>query len=581
MTTTPTFWGSEVTLTNDIFAFGPRITALADGTFILTWQSDDDIVGKHLDELGSFTAGNFLQGISSAATRPLSTPIVTQQDDGRIVVNYDLDDGSMPIDHDVIWGNVSSDYSTVTSTFGTEQSAYSEVLVDSTAHTATSTGSAGGALLLNYTGPGDATNMVLQFTDGIGNQASNKIYIDSSSTRLEQNGAMAGLHTGFVAVAYESVLQSGSFPRDIRLHVYTPDEEDASGGAVIVSATNVNAAFPDIVELADGNFVVAWQQNGGIAFRRFSGNGIAVDASPVPIASSSGGLLPKIAPLNDHGFMVAWVAGSGTETDGTPDMDIFLQRYDAGGSTVGSQIHLDKPGDQGLFSLDIATLADGRVLLTYQSETGDSTNVTTLNYQFFDPREHTITATSGNDNYVGREDGATIYGLEGDDKLAGRAAADILFGNEGKDKLFGYDGNDTLRGGEGNDILRAGRGQDIVRGGAGADSLTGGPDADTFVFGSIDDSTRALAGRDTIRDFKHGQGDIIDVHQIDARSNKNGNQDFDFIGTSNFHHQAGELRVAHQGGDTIVYADVNGDGTADFAISLDGDVNLKAADFHL
>ena len=57
-------------------------------------------------------------------------------------------------------------------------------------------------------------------------------------------------------------------------------------------------------------------------------------------------------------------------------------------------IHIDKPGDQGFGSLDIATLADGRVIVTYGSETGDSTNVDTLNYQIFDPRDAYITAAA-------------------------------------------------------------------------------------------------------------------------------------------------------------------------------------------
>ena len=45
--------------------------------------------------------------------------------------------------------------------------------------------------------------------------------------------------------------------------------------------------------------------------------------------------------------------------------------------------------------MSIATLDDGRVILTYGSETGNATNVNTLNYQIFDPREAIINATNG------------------------------------------------------------------------------------------------------------------------------------------------------------------------------------------
>ena len=48
--------------------------------------------------------------------------------------------------------------------------------------------------------------------------------------------------------------------------------------------------------------------------------------------------------------------------------------------------------------MSLATLDDGRVIITFGNETGDATNITTLNYQIFDPRENVINATNGRDN---------------------------------------------------------------------------------------------------------------------------------------------------------------------------------------
>jgi Ca2+-binding RTX toxin-like protein len=575
MTTTPTLWGSEITFTFDPLAFGPKVTALSDGTFILAWENGEDIFGRHLNELGSFTGGDFLSAVSSSIIKPISAPIITEQSDGRVVVNYRLLFDDSPQDFDVFWHSPNDTFTPHSSVFGTENSGFDEILLDSTAREG-----GGGAIIYNYTGPGNVSNLVLRFTDSIGQQASNQIFIDSSATRLEQNPALTGLHTGFVAVAYESVLTSGAFPRDIRLKVYTPAEANVSGD-VIVSATNVGASFPDITELQDGSFVVTWQQNGGIGFRRYIGNGVPIDATPQLIPGSSGGFLPKITPLNDNGFMVAWTEINGTESDGSPELDIFLQRYDVSGNVVGSTIHLDKLGDQGLAGLDIATLADGRVVLSYQSETGNATNLTTLNYQIFDPRDNIINATNGDDNFVSREDGASIFGFLGNDKLTGRADVDSLYGNQGNDNLFGAFGNDFLRGGSGDDILKGGAGLDFIRGGTGADSLTGGSQADLFFFKSIDESTVLPIGRDTIFDFKRVEGDIINVRQIDANINKGGNQNFEFIGDDRFNNEAGELRFNHKNGNTLVNADVDGDGDADFSVLVIGEINFKGADFHL
>ena len=79
---------------------------------------------------------------------------------------------------------------------------------------------------------------------------------------------------------------------------------------------------------------------------------------------------------------------------------MFLQRFDGLGNVIGNRVHFNKPGDQGLFDLSIGTLADGRVIVAYGSETGDATNVTTLNYQMVDPREPDIFGTAGNDDVV-------------------------------------------------------------------------------------------------------------------------------------------------------------------------------------
>ena len=574
MTTTPTYWGTEVTVSNDFLAFGVRVAALSDGTFVMSWENGDDIFARQLNELGSFTGGNFLQDVSTNATRPLSLPIVFEQTDGRVVVQYDKDDGASPVDHDVFWVSPASDFSSTGFPYGTRASPYNEVLIDAVARPPTSTGPGGAAIVYNYDS-GSNTYMVMQFTDSIGQEASNQIFIDSSSTRTEQNPALASLHTGFVAVAYES-FHNTNFSRDIRMKVYSPDGTQVSSDLIV---SGDGGAFPDVVELQGGSFVVTWQQGDGIAFRRYIGNGFA-DGGVTVIPNTSGGFVPKITALNDGGFIVAWSDIDGTETDGSPELDIYLQRFDVGGGAIGDIVHLDKAGDQGLFDMNIETLADGRVVLVYSSETGDSTNLTTLNYQIFDPRESLIDGTNENDNFVSREDGATIKGYLGDDKLTGRLGNDKLLGNEGNDTLFGSGGVDKLHGGDGDDIVKGGAGKDMVQGGLGADQLSGGSGGDTFVFATIDDSTVLLAGQDAILDFKLNQ-DKISLKHIDADTTKGGNQAFTFIGKDGFNDEAGELRAVKQGGDTYVSGDVDGDGSADFMIHLVGKLKLDASDFAL
>lgn len=88
----------------------------------------------------------------------------------------------------------------------------------------------------------------------------------------------------------------------------------------------------------------------------------------------------------------------------------------------------------------------------------------------------------------------------------GNLSANLMVGNTGANKLNGAGGADSLAGGEGSDTLFGGLGSDMLVGGAGADLLIGGSGGDLFVF----DSAIALgADIDVIQAFSRSQGDKI------------------------------------------------------------------------
>jgi hypothetical protein len=90
-------------------------------------------------------------------------------------------------------------------------------------------------------------------------------------------------------------------------------------------------------------------------------------------------------------------------------------------------------------------------------------------------------------------DGCTIRGTEGNDRLVGTARADVICGLGGNDVLLGMGGNDRIVGGPGRDRLDGGAGNDRLeaRDGA-ADRLIGGGGRDRAHTDRRGDSVRSV-----------------------------------------------------------------------------------------
>ncbi|WP_225768284.1 calcium-binding protein [Inquilinus sp. Marseille-Q2685] len=184
-----------------------------------------------------------------------------------------------------------------------------------------------------------------------------------------------------------------------------------------------------------------------------------------------------------------------------------------------------------------------------------------------------LAGEAAGDHYEGVEN---VVGSVFSDLLVGSDLANRLDGGSAADTLIGGGGNDVLVGGNRNDTLDGGAGRDVLIGGHGTDIMTGGAGADRFLFG-ID----ALHFGDEITDYDRAAGDRMDLSAIDADIAEAGDQAFVFIGTAAFSQRAGELHYIVTGTGAQASGDVDGDGFADFKISLRGVPAVIAEDFVL
>lgn len=274
-------------------------------------------------------------------------------------------------------------------------------------------------------------------------------------------------------------------------------------------------------------------------------------------------------------FMVGANAAGDVTINGGEGSDLFYFTYSSKGVNL----------DTDLGVLKVGTGFVGAVV-SVENAYGSAYNDTLkgdAGYNFF-------SAGKGDDLLRGGAGGDNLAGGEGFDRASytgsnagvavnlttgatagGHAQGDVLSGIEG---LIGSSYADTLTGNNASNRLEGGGGADRLRGMGGTDTLVGGLGADRFIFESVDHSKAGAA--DTILDFHSAQHDLIVLGAIDANTNLDGNQAFQFIGNAAFS-AAGQLRF--EAG--VLQGDVTGDGIADFVLKLTGVTSMSATDFVL
>nr|WP_256577437.1 calcium-binding protein [Pseudomonas sp. R37(2017)] len=384
------------------------------------------------------------------------------------------------------------------------------------------------------------------------------------------------------------------------------------------TSTTGNQSFSQVTTLADGGYVVAWESsvvNGQVDVytQRFDANGNKVSsltgdalantltwtgAGSVIIDGGAGNDALTGGRANDHlnggvgndslnGAAGAdrMIGGDGSDLYYVDNTGDIVSETNATASTGGT--------DSVYSFLGAYTLGDNvenlRLLSTGAANgTGNSLNniidagagnnilnggagVDTLSYAY---ASAAVTVNLGltTAQATGGSGTDTLLNFE---NLTGSAYHDKLTGNALANTLTGGAGNDTLTGGAGNDTLIGGVGNDLLIGGTGLDKLYGGAGADTFDFNALNEMGLGAALRDVIGDFKHSEGDKIDLSTLDANLATAANDAFSFIGSSAFSSNAtGQLRFA--GG--ILYGSTDADTAAEFEIQLLGVSNLQTAD---
>lgn len=539
----------------------PSITSLSDGGYVITWASDFQdghqrgIYAQRYDSSGAVVGGEFL--VNTFTTTDQYEPNVTSLANGGFIVtwtshNQDLSSGGIYGQRYDSTGAVDGgEFRINTRTISSQAGADVTLLSD------------GGIVVTwhSYLQDGNNWGVFGQRYDSSGVASGGEFQINTVTDNIQQGPSIAALENGGFIVTWYSHLQDGS-----GYGIYG-QRYDANGDAdgvefQVNTYTTTHQLETSVASLLNGGFVVTWHSLGqdassyGIHGQRYDNNGAADGVEfQVNTYTSASQNNPVVTSMADGGFIVTWQStGQDAGTTG-----IYGQRYDSNGAVIGDEFQINTDSTYNQSSPDITTLENGGFVVTWEADDQDGADFGIFAQQF----KAQLFGTADNDTVVDTVGANWLNGQGGRDVLKGKGGADTIFGGGGKDKLYGDKGNDTLKGGGGADKLF---------GGAGKDKMFGGAGADTFVFKAASDS-KNNSKADVIKDFESGV-DHINLAAILTGAT--------FIGSAGF---AGagpaEVRAVSSATETIVRIDVDGNGSADMKIILDGVTSVTVDDFIL
>jgi diaminopimelate epimerase len=488
----------------------PRVTALADGRFVVTWNSDDngadyDIRARVFNADGSAAGNDFI--VSSTVAGIQEYPSITGLTDGRFVVTWESTEDN--VDSNIRARIFNADGSAAGADF---------ILNDLTTGNQfypTITALADGRFIATWQSydSGTDSDIRARIFNADGSAASADLFVNDTTTDAQYTPSVTALADGRFVVTWSSRDNGADF--DIRARIFNADGSPAGADFIVNDTTTADQNVPTVTTLADGRFVVAWSSydNGAgdnIRARVFNADGsVAGDDFLVNSTVAGSQEYPVTTALADGRFVVTWYSDDDGDGSGT---NVRARIFNADGSADGFDFVVNSTTVLNQYRPTVAAQPDGSFVVTWSSgDSGDGSG-TNIRARIFDPT--VFNGTTGYTTWNG-----TWHGGDLADTISGGANTDQLYGMGGNDFIGGYAGNDYLSGGDGNDRLFGGAGNDHLAGGSGTDVLDGGTGMDVafFDFSSTEASITHLASGD----WQVSYGDSVDtLRNIEALSFK-------------------------------------------------------------
>ena len=435
----------------------PSVTTLADGRYIVTWQSNEgatngsDIRARIFSSTGVPAGDDFIVNTTRTETQLFAD--VTTLSDGRYVFTWESEIGGNTEIRGRIYnanGTPAGDDFPVNTTTANDQIA------------STVTALAGGRFVVAWqSDDAGATghNIRAQIYGASGLKEGAEILVNTVTAGAQDIPDITTLADGRFVATWASFENQNTTGVEVRGRIFAANGTPAGADFVLNSGSAGDQQLPKIASLTGGRFVAVWQSSEtspidvNIEARIFNANGTAFGADfTINSTTASNQKDPSVVGLADGRFMAVW-----SSLEGANDYEIRARVFDADGLAAGKDftINSTKTGEQAF--INVTLLQNGKVAVAWTSY--EATGNANIRSTIVDP--YYFKGEGGNDKWIGGSKGEKFTGSSGDD---------VFIGNGG---------NDTMEGGIGNDTLSGGSSKDVLRGGDGADKLDGGSSADT------------------------------------------------------------------------------------------------------
>jgi hypothetical protein len=338
-----------VTTTTASHQYEPAVTVLPDGSFVVVWSdtsngTDVDVRARIFRDDGSEAVGEFV--IGSAVAGDQFEPTVTTLADGRFVV---------------AWADNS----------------------------------------------GASCDIRARIFNADGTESAAEFVANSTTANSQYQPVILALDDGRFVVTWTDDSRSGGDTSQlaIRARVFNADASQAVPEFLVNTTAAGSQLQSSAIELADGRVVIAWTDysatapdpsNGAVRARIFNpdftpvANDFVVNTTVHCYQAR-----PAMAALADGGFVVAWEDLSGSGGDASY-LAVRAQLFGAAGTRAGGEFLVNTATSSVQYDPSIAALGDGRIVVTWTdfSQTGGDTSSSAIRAQTFDLTEYPPAITS-------------------------------------------------------------------------------------------------------------------------------------------------------------------------------------------